>query len=105
MYHSMEQSSNGTIGTYKKLSSKDKETLAILKGTPVMDIIIKAIDIYQKDQAAFSMAMSPNWEHVLSTRGQILGSRFIVDLVNYTSQAREKDIAAKKAIETTEPAK
>lgn len=99
----MEQSSNGTIGVFKKLDSKDKETLALLKGTPVMETIIRAIDLFQRDKAAMSMAMSPNWEHLLGQRGEIQGSRFIADLVNYVSESREKDIKAKKAIESLEP--
>lgn len=94
----MDQSSNGTSSVYNKLDSKDKETLALLKGTPVLVTIIKAIDLYQKDKAAFSMAMSPNWEHLLGQRGEIIGSRFIVDLVNYTSKSKEKAIKAKEAI-------
>jgi len=103
----MEQSSNGTDGVYRKLDSKDKETLALLKGTPVMETIIRAIDFYQKDKAAFSMAMSPNWEHVLHSRGEILGSRFIVDLINHTASKKEKAVKASKAIaemEAHEPA-
>jgi len=98
----MDQSSNGTISTYNKLDSKEREAIALLKGTPIMETMIKAIDLYQKDKAAFSMAMSPNWEHVLQTRGEIMGARMIVDLVNFTAKKKEDAIKASKAIQEME---
>jgi len=94
----MEQNSNNTFGVYKKLTSKEKETLALLKGSPVMDTIIKAIDIFQKDKAAMTIALAQDWDNVVQNRGEILGGAFIVNLVNFIALKNEQAIKAKEAI-------
>jgi len=94
----MEQSSKGTSAVYRKLSSKDKEALALLGGTPIMDVIIRAIDLYQKDKAVFSMAMAPDFNNVLINRGEVQGARWIVDLIDYTNEKKETALKAKEAI-------
>jgi len=101
----MDQSSSGTSKTYSKLSSTDKQTLALLKGTPSYEVLVKAVDLYQKDKAYMTMALAPNWDNVVQNRGEILGSKFLIDLIIFTTKEQERAVKAKKAIETLEKAK
>ena len=94
----MDQSSNGTSGVYNKLSNEEKEALAILKGSPIMKTLIKAIDIYQKDKAILTISTAPNWDNVVQNKGEIMGSSFIVNLINYIALKQERAAKAKEAI-------
>ena len=94
----MEQSSNGTSGVYNKLDSKEREQLAILKGSPVYKTLIKAIDIYQKDKAIMTISTAPNWENVVQNKGEIMGSSFPINLINYIALKQDRAEKAKEAI-------
>jgi len=101
----MEQASKGTSTVYRQLTSKEKETLAMLDGTPVMEVLIKAIQLYQQDKAKISMALAMDFNSILVNRGEIQGSRWIIDLVDYTVAKKETAIQAKAAIAELEKSK
>lgn len=101
----MDQSSNGTSSTFRKLSSSEQQQLALIKGTPIYDLFIKAVDLYQKDKAILTMATTNGWDNVVRNQGEITGSAFLVYLIDHAADKQEKAVTAKKATETQEEAK
>lgn len=98
----MEQSSNGTSSTLKKLSAAEKQQLALIKGSDIYKLFIKAVDIYQKDKAVLTMSTTTSWDNVVRNQGEITGAGFLVWIINYAAKEQEKSIKASKAIEQSE---
>lgn len=80
----------------KGLTEKEKALLAELSESASMDAMLKALALYQLEKAKWVVMSSPDHNYTLVNRGQVEGSRFIVDLCKTArdSEKKQKQISS-----------
>ena len=76
---------------FKKLTQKDKELLGTLFETESAKAILRAGIQYQEDKALHIAMSAPDMENVYLNRGNIMGARFIYDMMKYAHKKMNKE--------------
>lgn len=74
----------------KQFSEKERVMLSDFHESEVRKVLEKALVTYQRHQAAWALANSPDHTYTLNLRGKVEGSKYLLDLAQKAYKAEQK---------------